>query len=557
MKKFLNATLLCVMAVCTLASTSCDEKNPPEPNQKYSITISNDGNGTARASLEEAEHGTVVTLSATPNDDYVFSKWTVVRGSVELNDHTVHSAEFAMPNHNIELKAEFVLDPDKYNIVVTNDGNGTGTASPQRAKAGETVTLEATPDDGYVFSKWSVTSGNVTFEDPGANPATFTMPDQEEDVVINAEFVAMKYTVTLTVEGNGTATATAERTETENGAVTAVEGELVFLVATPENGHGFVKWTVIGGDVELADEIDDRTTFYMGKENVEIKAEFRVWTPPFPDPVFAQYCLRFDTDGNGVLSQEEMDAVTRIDLSNWGEEPAGLVQSLEGIEVFKNLEYLNCSSNNITEIDLSGNVKLTYLDCSRNTRLEVLNISANTALIELHCVACSDIVDSQPVGLQIFDVTNNTALQILECGSNHFTTLNLTNNIELTSLSLGSGKVTSLDLSKNTKLNTIALRNTQALTALDLTGLAELKKLDIYRTKLPTVTLGGNTNLNNIDCEAANGLTRQGLVSMFEGLPMRDSSAKGTISLWDVDAAEDLTSNDEKIATDKNWELEY
>ncbi len=75
-----------------------------------------------------------------------------------------------------------------------------------------------------------------------------------------------------------------------------------------------------------------------------------------PDPVFRAYCLaQFDASGDGNndgrLSHDEVMAATRIDL--WS---AGIttVASLEGIRYFKNLEYLNCRNNQLTELNVTG-----------------------------------------------------------------------------------------------------------------------------------------------------------------------------------------------------------
>lgn len=77
---------------------------------------------------------------------------------------------------------------ETYAVTVTDDGNGTAVADKTNPEEGETVKLTATPNDGYEFCKWTVESGGITFTDPAANPATFTMPAGA--VSVKAEFVA-------------------------------------------------------------------------------------------------------------------------------------------------------------------------------------------------------------------------------------------------------------------------------------------------------------------------------------------------------------------------------
>ena len=48
-----------------------------------------------------------------------------------------------------------------YNVTVTFDGNGTGTASPATSEAGMEITLRTTPNTGYHFKTWQVVSGGL------------------------------------------------------------------------------------------------------------------------------------------------------------------------------------------------------------------------------------------------------------------------------------------------------------------------------------------------------------------------------------------------------------
>lgn len=74
---------------------------------------------------------------------------------------------------------------EKHSVIISSDvKNGTITATPTTAYAGENITLAATPDSGYILSEWNVTTatGNVTVTDNA-----FVMPD--EDVTVSATFV--------------------------------------------------------------------------------------------------------------------------------------------------------------------------------------------------------------------------------------------------------------------------------------------------------------------------------------------------------------------------------
>ena len=71
-----------------------------------------------------------------------------------------------------------------YTITVKNDGHGTASATPHSAKAGEKITLTATPNSGYRFAGWT-SSDNITFANAGSAQTTFTMLDRNVTVTAN------------------------------------------------------------------------------------------------------------------------------------------------------------------------------------------------------------------------------------------------------------------------------------------------------------------------------------------------------------------------------------
>ncbi|MFA5220370.1 MAG: GLUG motif-containing protein [Bacilli bacterium] len=68
----------------------------------YTITVQNDGNGTANANFITAASGIEITLTATPNSGYSFKTWMVLSGEITINNN-----KFIMPNQNVILKAVF------------------------------------------------------------------------------------------------------------------------------------------------------------------------------------------------------------------------------------------------------------------------------------------------------------------------------------------------------------------------------------------------------------------------------------------------------------------
>ena len=109
--------------------------------------------------------------------------------------------------------------------------------------------------------------------------------------------------------------------------------------------------------------------------NANIHFAIPIAPPAFPDPAFSAFVSEnFDKDGNGLLSGAEAAAVTEIHCSGHG------ITDLTGIEYFPNLKVLDCSDNDLTELDLSGNPALTKLDVTGNDGLKEVDISGNPGL---------------------------------------------------------------------------------------------------------------------------------------------------------------------------------
>ena len=187
----------------------------------------------------------------------------------------------------------------------------------------------------------------------------------------------------------------------------------------------------------------------------------------FPDENFrglvAHYCHK---DDGGTLSQDELNGVTELYVVY------AHIKDLTGIELFPNLEKLDCKHNNLTRLDVSKNTKLTELYCESN-QLTGLELSQNTALTELNC---------QGNQLTSLDLSQNTALTMLDCALNPLTSLDVSNNTALTYLNCNYNQLTSLNLSKNTALTKLGCHDNQ-LTSLDLSKNTALDTLDCSGNK--------------------------------------------------------------------------
>jgi hypothetical protein len=115
------------------------------------------------------------------------------------------------------------------------------------------------------------------------------------------------------------------------------------------------------------------------KESITITQNKYVQPVSIADEAFKSYCLtNFDADKDGIFSVQEAATVTNVNVSGLG------ITSLSGIESFISLQTLNCSNNNIKELNITGITSLTNLNCSGN-QLTTLDIQSNVNLKELNC----------------------------------------------------------------------------------------------------------------------------------------------------------------------------
>ena len=99
----------------------------------------------------------------------------------------------------------------------------------------------------------------------------------------------------------------------------------------------------------------------------------------FPDALFRSYVSNFcDSNDDIVLTVEEIEAVTEIDVSGFG------ITNMKGLEYFSSLVTLKCAYNNLISLDLSRLPKLETLICMDND-LTLLDLSENSMLSYLYC----------------------------------------------------------------------------------------------------------------------------------------------------------------------------
>ena len=198
--------------------------------QQYQVTLNaNPTNGGTMTGAGYYNLGAQATITATANTGFVFDRWTINGETVSTNASYV----FAV-NGNVTAVAHFLA---RYNVALNVNpieggnvqGNGTYTQ-------GETVTITAIPNQGYVFDRWTDNGYTIS------NDASYSF-EIEGHRNITAHFLK-QHTITLVSD------------PLEGGELTGAgvysSGQQVTLTATANQNYSFVRWTIAGQTISTA-----------------------------------------------------------------------------------------------------------------------------------------------------------------------------------------------------------------------------------------------------------------------------------------------------------------
>jgi len=261
----------------------------------------------------------------------------------------------------------------------------------------------------------------------------------------------------------------------------------------------------------------------------------------FPDENFRNYILSWDIASDGVLTDAEIAEVTYVSVYK------KRVKNLQGIEFFTALTSLDCRENyDLTSLDLSNNTALETLNCSY-TRLTTLNVSGCMKLIELTC--------NDAGSLSSLDLSNRTALISLQCLGCSLSSLDVSGCTALEYLSCPSNQLTTLDVSGCTALGNFDCTNNR-LTALDLSKNAALIYINCSGNLLTTLDVSACTSLTNINC-SVNQIKDTGMDALIESLPTVEAGRLSVIYNRFGQEKNEITTLQVAAAKAKGWTAYY
>ena len=351
------------------------------------------------------------------------------------------------------------------------------------------------------------------------DPAPIISPDPEPEPEPEPEPAPEPLSYIVRFNSNGGSTVE---------SVTVVAGGTVAKPRNPtKEGYIFNGWYKDKWFIDIftfganGDKIMWHTTLYAQWLKIDLSIDIPIDEAHFPDAKFRECVESFDMDNNGLLSEAEIAKITRVVADN------KQISSLQGIEYFTSLDYLNCNNNELAALDVSKNTALKHLYCEHN-QLTTLDVSNNIALLDLNC--CYN-------QLTALDVSNNTSLITLQCLSNQLTTLDVSKNVALKLLICASNQLTVLDVSNNAALETLECHHNQ-FTILDLSKNTALTELYCNNNQLTTLDLSYCPNLNSDNVQCDDWVT----ITWYSATTSRDSAfaASPSASLTAKDSPEVL-----------------
>ena len=229
-----------------------------------SIAMTAGEGGSATASALSVEVGTSVTIRAIPDKGYRFEHWQV-SGNVEIDENL--SEQVIVVEEDLELKAHFV--PDLYRVTVELAEQGGSFNFEDREFAPDTdVTVTASPDDGFAFTRWE--SGDVEIAAPDQTVFKFVMP--HHDVVITGYFDPITYRFRV-IAGTGGSVTVDGVAPNSRGEYECHYEDTFDLLAEPDENYLFAGWAVTNGaDVTSPDNVS--TTLICPASDFTVRAQF-------------------------------------------------------------------------------------------------------------------------------------------------------------------------------------------------------------------------------------------------------------------------------------------
>ena len=212
----------------------CPDKDDKLPNYTLIVNAQPVDGGVVNLNPKMGTYpeGTVVSLSPQASVGYQFASWSGADAAL-VNGNKIEMSK------NMNLNANFTHN--SYTVVASVNPENSGSISGTGAyDHGQTVTLTASPDDGYEFTDW--TEGGVQVSVNAAYAFTITA-----NRTLVAHFSIKSFLIEAEVYPVNSGSV--------SGAGTYDYGQTVTLTASPAEGYEFEEWT------EGSEELSSNATY--------------------------------------------------------------------------------------------------------------------------------------------------------------------------------------------------------------------------------------------------------------------------------------------------------
>lgn len=200
-----------------------------------------------------------------------------------------------------------------------------------------------------------------------------------------------------------------------------------------------------------------------------------------------------DANKDGEISAVEAETLTQLnlELADKGAAPANqIVNKLDGLEYFVNLEELNLRNHNVLNASVVSQLtKLKKLNLGNNG-IKSIDVSKLTALTELKLYANPELTK--------LDLTNNNALETLYLQGTSIEKLDLTGKNNLVNVNANNCRLSSVVCSNLEKLERIEVVKNN-LTTLTIENCPALQQIHANSNKLSTLKLTNLPELNRLN----------------------------------------------------------
>ena len=296
MKSLRNVFLTLLLVCCGsfLLASCCG-------NETYTITVSQNANGTVSVDKTEANEGETITITATPDGGYMVDYYLL--DSTRIDSNTI-----TMPAKDITVSAIFREETNEdtgvYSVYVMQNPNGSVSVDKNRAESGEEITITASANDGY--SLYAILCNGEII-----NSNTVTMPNN--NIYISAIFQEISDSIPTpligtynTISASSLDGTTLVYEQMFLNTITIKEGNLVDLfiylseqpyelenIAFTQNGNIFS--ASIQGQNFSVTIVDDKTLIY--KDDYSLAVFYYQEDVDIP---LGSYAASYDEDGDSV-----------------------------------------------------------------------------------------------------------------------------------------------------------------------------------------------------------------------------------------------------------------